>query len=232
MKPIISQLLINSGLKLYGKIMHKPNLVFIIIAISLITIVGVKLSKSPLNDYTAQPSQATKSINMYPLGMDQPDYFGFNVVVPYSYLATSDEMLVSYDSQGGMAPPRLILMKGYQVIGENDYYDLVTSNPSDVCIAIWTTMGYNSADDWLSNRSLSEKLEDKEELAIGTRTAEVYKATNGSNDLFVGFLPIGDENETSYFFNTCNTSNKSDLIDVMKSLKLRSDINFDVNMEE
>ena len=201
-------------------------MVFLLITLLTVALIGNKIIQSPKpTSVKNQIRSAVKSINMSPISRDQSDYFGFNITAPYSYFATSDEMLVSYDSQGGMAPPRLILMKGYQVMGEDNYFKQVTNNPSDVCIAIWTTMGYNKTEYWLSSRGFSENISDKEEITIGDRTAGVYKTSNAATDIFVGFLPIDDERQTSYFFNTCNTSNKEDLISTMKSLKLRSDIN-------
>ena len=120
--------MINLHSKLYLYTMHKPNLVFVLVIILVIALIGNKVSKSPNPNSYLTPKSATKSINMYPLGDNQPDYFGFNITAPYSYFATSDEMLVSFDSQGGMAPPRLILMKGYQVMGEYDYQQQILQN--------------------------------------------------------------------------------------------------------
>ena len=206
--------------------MHRPNLVFLLITLFIFALIGNKISQPPKpTSVKNQITSATKSINMSSISSDKSDYFGFNITVPYSYFATNDEMLTNYDSQGGMAPPRLILMKGYQVMNENEYYKQVISNPSDVCIAIWTTEGYNKIEDWLLSREFSENLSHKQEVTVGNRTAEIYKTNNSSTDIFVGFLPINDENQTSYFFNTCNSLNRADLISTVKSLKLRSDIN-------
>ena len=41
----------------------------------------------------------------------------------------------------------------------------------------------------------------------------------------VGFLPIGDKDSTTYFFNSCNTNNKEDFLNVMRSIKFRGDLN-------
>ncbi|OGE14705.1 hypothetical protein A3F00_03505 [Candidatus Daviesbacteria bacterium RIFCSPHIGHO2_12_FULL_37_11] len=153
----------------------------------------------------------------------ESDYFRGQITAPSSYYVTTDDMLTSYDSQGGMAPPRLILMKRFQVFSK--YYDSI-NNPSNECIAIWSTNGFRSADDWNNNLTQFEgKLNNKEEFTIGTRTAEVYEVVKKGGNLFIGFLPIGN-NHTTYYFNTCNPNNKSDLLSVMKSIKFRGDIKF------
>jgi hypothetical protein len=86
-------------------------------------------------------------------------------------------------------------------------------------------MGFKTVNDWNTVTGFTEYTK-KEDLKIGNRTAEIYKTNNGLSDLYVGFLPIRDENDTSYLFTTCNNSNKKDLIDIVSSLKLRSDIKF------
>ena len=55
-------------------------------------------------------------------------------------------MLEDYNSQGGMAPPRLILMKNHQVFN-NNYHELMNNSAND-CIVIFSTMSLNSINEW------------------------------------------------------------------------------------
>lgn len=205
--------------------MYKPTLVILFLTIIIAAFYAIKLSNIPEpKKETEYKSGLTKSVNMYPFDFDQTNFSGFNVEIPYSYFVTSDEMLVDYDSQGGSAPPRLILMKGYQLLGERDYYDHIYKNPSSSCIALWSTKGFTKIDDWNQNVvNFKGPLLEQEDIPVGTRSAQIFKTKGELDDMYVGFLPINDSDNTSYFFNTCNTKNKSDLINTIKSLKFRGD---------
>ena len=155
-------------------------------------------------------------------------YFQFKIDAPKSYSASSDQLLTNYLSQGGMAPPRLILNKGDQYFWDQDnkYLDKILSFGQEECISIWTTGGFGSIKDWLFlpyNQNV--KLGQKEEVKIGKRTAELYKMSVVGGSVYAAYLPIDSANKYSYFFRTCNDKNKGDLEDIMKSLKLRVDAN-------
>ena len=136
-------------------------------------------------------------------------------------------MLESYDSQGGMAPPRLILMKNHQVLGSENYFSEVTTGTKNDCIAIWTTKGISSIDEWNSNITrFKGAYEDKAEIDVGSRKAEMYTVSSAKRSNFIAFLKVNNlDGGTSYFFHTCNTHNKTDFVDVIRSLKLKADIN-------
>jgi hypothetical protein len=154
-------------------------------------------------------------------------FFRSQITIPDGYFVTDDNMLVSYASQGGMAPPRVILMKGYQLLDEEKYYDAITKNPGDECIAVWTTQGFSKIEDW--NSSITQyngKLTNKETITVGKRNAEMYTLQRKEGNVYVGFLQVGDKDDTTYYFNTCNDKNKQDYKSVIASLKLRGDVNF------
>jgi len=159
-------------------------------------------------------------------------FFKSQIEAPPNYYITDDEMLSDFASQGGMAPPRLILMKSNQVLGSQNYFKIVTSESKNDCITIWSTMGMDSIESWVSlvnlnnsnSNSANIKLSSKENFKIGKREATVY-FLSGIRNVYVGFLPIGDKDSTTYFFNSCNTNNKEDFLNVMRSIKFRGDLN-------
>lgn len=182
---------------------------------------------------TTTPSLTLKQINLSREN-DTLAYWGAQVMAPDNYFATDDIMLSNYDSQGGMAPPRVILMKNHQILNDKttNYYEQLAKSQKDDCISIWTTMSMgkdprNALDAWNADiTQLKGQLVDKENIEIGNRTAQIYKMIRKEGDVYVGLLQIGDKGDTSYYFKTCNVNNKTDFVNVIKSLKLRADINF------
>ncbi len=166
------------------------------------------------------------TINLSSINSSDPlDYFGVQIIAPSTYFVTSDTMLESYDSQGGMAPPRLILMKNHQIFG-NNYNEITTSSLND-CIVIWSTMSFNSIDEWNGNvTNFKGELKNQETLEVGSRNASLYLRSMASGNIYTAFLAIGDKNKTSYYFHTCNTNNKKDFVSVIKSMKFRRDNKF------
>lgn len=181
--------------------------------------------------YYFKQQQAKKSptvMNTISLSSGPNNYFRAQLIAPSDYFATDDSMIEDYSSQGGMAPPRLILMKNHQVFS-NSYYRNITTNASNECIIIFSTMsmGSHALDAWNTNiTQFNGQLTDKEVLAIGGRNAQIYKMVRKEGNIYVGLLEIGDKNDTSYYFHTCNTNNKTDFINVIKSMKFRGDIKF------
>lgn len=153
-------------------------------------------------------------------------YFSFKINAPKEYLATTDQMLGSYLLVGGMAPPRLFLNKNTQVLvnDEGDFLSMAWKYNKNDCISIWTAGGLSSVDEWLDLPSLEiGRLGDKEEIKLEKRDAEIYKLSRSDGTVFVGFMPVESEQDVSYFFRTCNENNKQDLINIIKSLRLRID---------
>ncbi len=193
---------------------------------------GSKMQK-PNNSPTVKSDYVTPASAIFNLtpATDTLSYFRAQVTAPGTYYATDDNMLVDYGSQGGGAPPRLILTKDHQVAsnankGLPDYINLLEHSTSD-CIIIWSTNGFSSLHDWNVNiMNLKEKLTDYEALQIGKRSAETYTTRSTKGDIYVAYLPIHNKDNTSYFFNTCNTNNKEDFLSVIESLKFREDINY------
>lgn len=156
-------------------------------------------------------------------------YFSAQVTAAGSYWATDDNMLEPYNSQGGMAPPRLILMKNYQVLvtPDNGYFlDFLKDSKND-CIAIWATNGESSIEDWQSGiLQIKGNIQNPEQITVGSRKATLYLLKEESKESYIAYLPIENTDKTSYYFYTCNLNNKSDFVRVIQSIKFRGDISF------
>lgn len=187
------------------------------------------------NGISITPPGNSQSSNMviFNLNGGAPNlkYFISQISAPNNYYATDDNMIDSYATQGGMAPPRVILMKNYQVTGsslsgQSDYYSAIRQSKND-CIVIWSTDGFSSIDDWNNTvTSLKGNLTEHQEISVGTRKAQMYKMLKSEGDIYVALLQIGNKDNISYYFHTCNANNKSDFINVVQSIKFRDDIHF------
>jgi hypothetical protein len=159
-------------------------------------------------------------------------FFNTQLVAPDDYYATDDTMLAAYTSQGGMAPPRLVLMKGNQLLDAEKYREQVFGFSENDCIVIWTTNSGLAVEEWESSwpyltefwgDTITGPISEKEEVKIGNRTGYIYKMKKEKGEIYVGGLSIGNTEGTSYTFNTCNTKNKSEFISVLQSLKFAGD---------
>jgi len=199
--------------------------------------VGMQRGKGTIKNETPEPavitqtSAPTSSAAIFNLNGGDPSlkYFISQITAPGDYFATDDNMLESYLSQGGMAPPRLILMKNYQVsagaMEDQSNYDAIFHQLKNDCIAIWSTNGFTSIEDWNSNiTQFKGPLSENQNIAVGKRTAHMAMMSTSQGNIYVAFLSIGNKDNTSYYFNTCNTDNKSDFVQVIQSIKFRDDV--------
>jgi hypothetical protein len=190
-----------------------------------------KVTTSVQTPITTSSKSPKSHIAVYNLNGGAPDltFFRSQISTSSDYFATVDTMMDSYKTQGGMAPPRIILMKGYQVNesdqgGNINYFSSIHQTQND-CIVIWSTDGFDSIEGWNNDVvDLKGILTDHQELSIGSRKVQLYKMTRKEGDIYVALLQIGNKRETSYYFHTCNTNNKSDFISVIQSIKFRDDV--------
>ena len=212
-----------------------------LILIIIGTVVGVLISRYLYNSgsqisstRTLQNQREYRNINMSNWSKDVAiGYFSGKGEIPHDYLATSDTMLENYASQGGSAPPRLILMKNIQsLVSDKSSYINDITNPSNTCIVIYSTNGFDSIESWVGS---GRKLSNEEKIVVGKRTASIYQHMPSKEDTgiynslstgksFVGFLAIGNNDSSSYYFQTCNFDYKDDFVHVIKSLQLRPDL--------
>src|SRR2546421_4032060 len=76
-----------------------------------------------------------------------PPSWHFQVQYPSKYFVTDDEMLVGFNSQGGIAPPRLAFTTGAQLMALNpNIYEFLKAGGHD-CILDWSTLGFGLVSD-------------------------------------------------------------------------------------
>ncbi len=246
------------------KILKKNFLVLIMLVFtSVFILIGILLVNLPPRTKQSleyqdsfEPQQAettvTTQAHSEPLNSDElftvnayssvaSAFQSFRIKFPSSYVVTSDDMIADYKSQGGMAPPRLILTKGAQPLkpsGPNgyDYASLFTDNKD--CIMIHSTQGFKNIDDW-EYTVYPEVIP----LAQGGSRLERNKVNVHSNNTikvgdFDGIVrEVSDEiyprrieifvkmpdNSSSFFFHTCNMSTKEDLYKILEHFDIRGE---------
>lgn len=183
--------------------------------------VAMKYQKT-LDTISMRPRSLTPwTINLQAGSSDLP-YFTAELKVPAGYYATDDDMLTAYDSQGGMAPPRLILMRNDQV--HSDSFMEAIQKPDDDCVVVWSTQDFDDVNDWTELIGLTGLLTEQQFVPTNERKAVTYRMTKTDREIYVGFLPVNNADNTTYFFHTCNTENKKDFVSVIQSLKFRDDL--------
>ena len=160
-----------------------------------------------------------------PLDISDPrdPYFSYQLSFGQRYTATSDEMLTDFRSQGGSAPPRLILSTGLQPLSTGTEqvspWQLVEDNGND-CIIVWSTSGFTSFDDWnnLQGKSfqvVSEKPYTSKNHRFDLRTVK----DETGKEKFQALVKFPED--ITYLFTTCNTANQSDLETVLETFDVR-----------
>lgn len=150
-------------------------------------------------------------------------YFTFQLKYPSKYFTTSDDMVSSYITQGGMAPPRLIFTKNIQPLGEDTYWDIW--NSSEDCLLVWSTSGFDSIEDFQNNRStvgLPKTISQEQVTLLGSYQADkrvVKYSEKESNNLEV-FVQLPET--VAYFFQTCNMNSEEDLQVLLDNFKVRA----------
>jgi len=196
-----------------------PIIAIFILAVILVCVGGAYYFKQQ------QVKNSPTVMNTINLSTGPNNYFIAQITAPSDYFATDDSMMDDYNSQGGMASPRLILMKNHQVFN-NNYLKLMNNSAND-CIVIFSTMSFSNINEWDGTiTNFKGELKNQEILDVGSRKAPLYLRSMTNKSIYTAFLPIGDKSRTSYYFYTCNTNNKTDFINVIKSIKFRGDIKF------
>jgi hypothetical protein len=71
----------------------------------------------------------------------------FRIKFPARYVATTGDMVTPYDTQGGLAPPLLILSLGAQPLADERRWQDVLRGTGD-CVMVWGTNGFDTLADW------------------------------------------------------------------------------------
>ena len=155
-----------------------------------------------------------------------PPAWRFGIQYPARYLVTSDDMLTSYGSMGGSAPPRLSLTTGTQPVeGNVSIGDRLHVGDQDF-ITIWSTLGFHSVSEWerfgaLGLGSSTVVSSAMQHLgAFDFLVREVTFAGGGSVHRFEAFLQLPQD--LSYYFLTCNAHSQTDLTTILASFRVRT----------
>lgn len=163
----------------------------------------------------------------------------FQIRFPSRYVVTPGQLWVWYQSQGGMAPPALVLVAGSQPLaydsrnradedaGANgDWwprYQRILASGED-CILIWRTDQLSIAD----ARTLVR--DDPYTIAnIETEQIGVYRIMRrsildaGSHQEREDALLSLPDSTTSYYLETCNMHSRRDLQEVLRSFAIRDE---------
>lgn len=191
-----------------------------------------EIQPTPLVSNT-QPSELI-TIN-YSSGMSQPedDYLSYQIRFPSDYVAVSGDMMTYFRTQGGMAPPTLVLIKPteysnlYSTIaseGDLSESNLIYEQETDNrCLKIWNTKGFISQDLWYDHVEIEDYTIDKEETKkLGRHTFEIrYITTEWSSPTVkkTAFLSLGED--VTYFFETCDEDKEDDFESVLENFTIR-----------
>lgn len=150
-------------------------------------------------------------------------YFIFQVKYPSKYFVTSDDMVTSYETQGGMAPPRLIFTKRNQPLGEVSLQTLW--NKEEDCILIWSTSGWSTIEDFQTKGSARAKTPQtvtKEEVPKNNFRFDkrVVRYEGRSSNNIEAFVQLPET--VSYYFQTCNMNSEKDLDVILQNFKVRA----------
>lgn len=185
---------------------------------------------SPTASVTASPlpagSPALLSVNSGGGASSLPPAWRFGIQYPARYLVTSDDMLTSYGSQGGGAPPRLSLTVGIQPVeGNPSIFEVLRAGEQD-CITIWSTLGFHSIADWETGSTLglgSSSVVSSASQQLGSFSFLVRDVTfpgSASVHRFEAFVQLPQN--LSYFFLTCNAHSQTDLTTILASFRVRT----------
>ncbi len=192
-----------------------------VILVAILSSIITYLSLTP-KSIKSQPT-SLNTVNSKGYSSDNlSKYLSFQIKYPSNYFVTSDDMVTSYKSQGGMAPPRLILAKK-QLLDVNYYEDLQKMNKAnDNCILIESTIGFTSPEDWrheviFNGKDVTILSEEKVE---GRKGEIIYhKISVDGEDKFESFIKMPED--ISYYFHTCGNKNKADFETVLKNFDIR-----------
>jgi hypothetical protein len=134
-------------------------------------------------------------------------------------------MITRFDTQGGLAPPRLVFTVGAQLMGLHETVDDLLKAGNQDCIMIWSTRGFTSLADWEGSTlipvvgSLSVVSEGSQKLGSFTFDVREVAAQGRAEHLFEAFVQL--PGDLSYYFNTCNASSHADLLTILQTFQVR-----------
>jgi hypothetical protein len=160
-------------------------------------------------------------------GTDGWEYRTFKISFPSEYYVVSDDMVSSYKSQGGMAPPVLILTTEKQALvkgskDDENYLDINEIEESGrKCVLIWSTSGFNSIESWYSHTGKNYQVISENKTKEGKYEFLKRTALDKNRNIEVSQAFILFPNKISYFFNTCSTNSEKDLKVILQNFEVR-----------
>lgn len=152
-------------------------------------------------------------------------FLTFQVNFPSRYTATTGEMIESYDTAGGMAPPALLLVADKQPLidlegskfGNADWYTnryLAVRRSGRDCVVVW-----NLSNPVEELRVLSTR---RERIGGHNVLERVIQDRGGGPqrvDASIDFSPIAN---VKYYFETCNRHSTEDLQMILRTFAVRA----------
>ena len=206
----------------------------LLLAAGLLLLAGCSVS-SP--GATASPSAASPSAIASPSPQIQlltvnaaggssslPLSWHFQVRYPSTYFVTDDDMLVGFQSQGGIAPPRLVFSPGSQMMALNpDAFQFLKAGDHD-CILVWSTLGFSSISDWerlvWQGGAVTVVSEHTQQIGTFTFVTRELAPSGSSGHSFEAFVQLPQN--LSYFFNTCNANTQADMVAMLQTFRVRT----------
>jgi hypothetical protein len=153
-----------------------------------------------------------------------PASWHFQVLYPSTYFVTDDDMLVGFNSQGGIAPPRLSFTKGAQLMALNpNVFQFLQEGDRD-CILIWSTLGFSSISDWehiiWPDNPTTVVSEHTQQLGTFTFVIRELAPRGASAHSFEAFVQLPQN--LSYFFDTCNANTQADMLAMLQTFRVRA----------
>lgn len=176
---------------------------------------GYFLGFQKINDKNLKVESEFKKVNYNSYGENRL-WESFQISFPSKYFVVNGNMLIDYQSIGGMAPPILQFTAGDQLLPP------VQLGFSTDCIKIWS--GTSTFDQW--NQSIFNKpVETRSESTFTYNNHKfdkriVVDVVTGESHIQVRFVPT---NTSGYLFQTCNMNSEKDLDLILQNFHLLAD---------
>lgn len=153
-----------------------------------------------------------------------PTSWHFQVQYPSTYFVTDDDMLVGFNSQGGVAPPRLAFTKGAQLMALNtNAFQFLKAGDHD-CILVWSTLSFSSISDWerlvWQGNAITVVSERTQQVGSFTFVIREVAPSGSSGHSFEAFVQLPQS--LSYFFNTCSANTQADMLAMLQTFRVRT----------
>lgn len=162
---------------------------------------------------------------------DADKYMSFKFNYPDKYVVTNDDLLSYFKSQGGSAPPVMMLTTNGQPLALDDEQNQrYLDTPGEVlksgkdCILIWQTMGFKSFQEWEEFGGKSFEMETESSIHRGIYSVKKRLAKDKESGEKQVQAIMNMPKDVGYFFQTCNTNSEKDLDLILRTFEIRGDL--------